>query len=85
MLRRKIESLFLFNRYTGHVHQLRFRQGHTYGEETHRLSREFPRLLKRSKSDVVRSDQSDPYVTRDFPDGLIPGYAGNLKFHFFLC
>jgi hypothetical protein len=66
------------NRYGGHVHQLRFRHGHTYGEETHLVSKEFPRL-KRVKSEIVLSDNSDPYVTRDFPDGLIPGYAGNRK------
>ncbi|CAF0869572.1 unnamed protein product [Rotaria sordida] len=64
-------------KYTGHIHQLRFRQGHTYGEETHRLSKEFPHLLKRSRSDVViKYDQSDPYITREFSDGLIPGYTG---------
>ncbi|CAF4621119.1 unnamed protein product [Rotaria socialis] len=64
-------------KYTGHIHQLRFRQGHTYGEETHILSKEFPHLIKRSKSDaIVKYDQPDPYVTRDFPDGLIPGYTG---------
>lgn len=64
------------NRYGGHIHQLRFRQGHTYGEETHLVSKENPRL-RRVKSEVVVSNQSDPYVTREFPDGLIPGYAGN--------
>jgi hypothetical protein len=66
---------FLFHRYGGHIHQLRFRQGHTYGEETHLLSKKYPRL-QRSKSEVIKTDQSDPYVTRDFPDGLLPGYAG---------
>ncbi|CAF3947769.1 unnamed protein product [Rotaria magnacalcarata] len=74
-------------KYTGHIHQLRFRQGHTYGEETHILSKEFPHLVKRSKSDAVKYDQPDPYVTRDFPDGLIPGYTGNgkkRKLHFCL-
>ncbi len=68
----------LLNRYGGHIHQLRFRQGHTYSEETHLLSKEFPHL-KRSQSHEVLSDQSDPYVTREFPDGLVPGYAGKSK------
>jgi hypothetical protein len=65
-------------RYTGHVHQLRFRQGHTYGEETHRVAQDFPHLLKRSKTDIpiVKYDQSDPYETHDFPDGMLPGYSG---------
>jgi hypothetical protein len=71
-------SFILFiNRYTGHIHQLRYRHGHTYGEETHRLADEFSEL-KRSKSDIpiVHIDQSDPYVTREFPDGMLPGYTG---------
>lgn len=76
MIEEKNEKVFLLNRYGGHIHQLRFRQGHTYGEETHLLSKEYPRL-KRVQSEIVVSDRSDPYVTREFPDGLIPGYAGN--------
>jgi len=70
------------NSYGGHIHQLRFRQGHTYGEETHLLSKEFPHLRRRQSLEA-RSDISDPYVTREFPDGLIPGYAGNTKTSFF--
>jgi hypothetical protein len=65
------------NRYTGHIHQLRYRHGHTYGEETHRLASEHPGLT-RSKTDMpmVKYDQSDPYVTQEFPDGMLPGYTG---------
>lgn len=75
--------IFLLNRYAGHVHQLRFRHGHTYGEETHLVSKEFPRL-KRVKSEIVVSKQPNPYETREFPDGLIPGYAGNGKTFIFI-
>jgi hypothetical protein len=69
--------LYLSNRYTGHIHQIRYRQGHTYGEETHLLSKEFPSRSKQSKPEAVKYDLSDPYETREFPDGLLPGYAGN--------
>ncbi|CAF0782401.1 unnamed protein product [Rotaria sp. Silwood1] len=64
-------------KYTGYIHQLRYRHGHTYGEETHRLAKEFPNLVH-SKTDipVVKIDQSDPYETREFPDGMLPGYTG---------
>ena len=75
-------NIFFF-RYTGHIHQLRFRQGHTYGEETHRLSNDFPHLLKHSRSVVVKYEQPNPYLTREFPDGLIPGYTGNNKIPLF--
>lgn len=56
---------------------MRYRHGHTYGEETHRLASEYPHL-KRSKSEIrtVKFDQSDPYETREFPDGMLPGYTG---------
>ena len=67
------------NRYTGHIHQLRYRHGRTYGDETHRLGKEFPHLT-RSKSAfaTVRIDQTaDPYETREFPDGMLPGYTGD--------
>ncbi|UJR08546.1 hypothetical protein I4U23_012808 [Adineta vaga] len=63
-------------KYTGHIHQIRFRQGHTYGEQTHLLSKESTSPLKPVKQEEVKYDLSDPYVTREFPDGLIPGYAG---------
>ena len=64
-------------RYTGHIHQLRYRHGHTYGEETHRLAHDFPEL-KRSTTDLtpMKIDQSDPYETREFADGMLPGYTG---------
>ncbi|CAF2533348.1 unnamed protein product [Rotaria sp. Silwood2] len=64
-------------KYTGHIHQLRYRHGHTYGNETHRLGKEFPDLIH-SKPDIpiVKIDQSDPYETREFPDGMLPGYTG---------
>ena len=70
---------FCLSRYGGHIHQLRFRQGHTYGEETHRLAQDYPRL-KRTQSEIIKVDQSDTYVTREFPDGIIPGYTGELLF-----
>ncbi|UJR37680.1 hypothetical protein I4U23_030375 [Adineta vaga] len=64
-------------RYTGHIHQLRYRDGHTYGEETYRLATEYPHLT-RSKSEfpIIKIDQSNPYETREFPDGMLPGYTG---------
>jgi hypothetical protein len=67
----------LLDRYTGHIHQLRYRFGRTYGEETHRLGKDYP-IIKRSTSDIpiVKVDQSDPYETREFPDGMLPGYTG---------
>jgi hypothetical protein len=66
------------HRYTGHTHQLRYRFGHTYGDETHSLAKQFPHL-KRSQSvvPVIKIDHSDPYETREFPDGMLPGYTGN--------
>lgn len=76
LLIKEKNEVFLLTRYGGHIHQLRFRQGHTYGEETHLLSKEYPRL-KRVKSEGAVANHSDPYVSREFPDGLIPGYAGN--------
>ena len=71
---------FALTRYTGHIHQLRYRHGRTYGDETSRLGKEFPELT-RSKSDIsmVKTDQSDPYETREFPDGMLPGYTGKPK------
>jgi hypothetical protein len=56
---------------------LRYRYGHTYGQETHRLAKEYP-LLTRSASEIpiIKIDQSDPYETREFPDGMLPGYTG---------
>jgi len=64
-------------KYAGHVHQLRFHQGHTFTEETHRVAQENVKPIKRATSLKSHSTQfSDPYVTREFPDGLIPGYAG---------
>ncbi|CAF0917529.1 unnamed protein product [Didymodactylos carnosus] len=71
-------------KYTGHIHQIRFRQGHTYGEQTHQLYKEYPQL-SRSKSDLPISEKrqlqeqkalEDPYETHEFPDGLLPGYTG---------
>jgi hypothetical protein len=71
-----IEFVFS-NRYTGHIHQLRYRHGRTYGDETHRLAKEYP-YLKHSTLNipVIKIDQSDPYETREFPDGMLPGYTG---------
>ncbi|CAF0924639.1 unnamed protein product [Adineta steineri] len=63
-------------KYTGHIHQIRFRQGHTYGEQTHILSQEPTSPLKPTQPEEVQYDLSNPYETREFPDGLIPGYAG---------
>lgn len=78
---KRVFSLSLLNRYTGHIHQIRFREGHTYGDQTHLLSKEFPNLSKQTKQpEVVKYDLSDPYETQEFPDGLIPGYAGNQNF-----
>jgi len=56
---------------------LLYRHGHTYGEETYRLGKDFPHL-KRSQSEIpiIKIDQSDPYETREFPDGMLPGYTG---------
>lgn len=64
---------------------MRYRQGHTYGDETHRLANEYPHL-KRSQSNItpiVKVDNSDPYQTRDFPDGMLPGYTGNEQTNLF--
>ncbi|CAF1185704.1 unnamed protein product [Adineta ricciae] len=64
-------------RYTGHIHQLRYRNGHTYGEETYILSKEYPHLIRsRSEFPIVKVDHSNPYETREFPDGMLPGYTG---------
>ena len=64
-------------RYTGHIHQLRYRNGHTYGEETYILSKEYPHLVRsRSEFPIVKVDHSNPYETREFPDGMLPGYTG---------
>lgn len=56
---------------------MRYRYGRTYGEETHRLAKEQP-YLKRSQSEIpiIKIDKSDPYETREFPDGMLPGYTG---------
>jgi hypothetical protein len=56
---------------------LRYFHGHTYGDETHNLAKEFPHL-KRAQTAIptVIIDQSDPYETREFPDGMLPGYTG---------
>ncbi len=64
---------------------MRFRHGHTYGDETHRLAKDFP-YLKRSQSEIstVKIDQSDPYETREFPDGMLPGYTGTKHMIYFL-
>lgn len=65
-------------KYTGYIHQLKYRHGRTYGEETHRLARQFPDM-KRLNIDAtapVIVDHSDPYETREFPDGMLPGYTG---------
>ncbi|CAF0843115.1 unnamed protein product [Adineta steineri] len=68
-------------KYTGHIHQLRFRNGSTYGDETCRLAKEYPQLT-RSKSDLptIKIDQSNPYETREFPDGMLPGYIPQRKY-----
>ncbi|CAF0744732.1 unnamed protein product [Rotaria sordida] len=64
-------------KYTGYIHQLRYRHGHTYGEETHRLGNEFPYAVhSKSNAPIEKIDQSDPYETHEFPDGMLPGYTG---------
>lgn len=56
---------------------MRYRHGYTYGEETHRLGREYPDTVH-SKTELqpAKIDLSDPYETHEFPDGKLPGYTG---------
>ncbi|CAF1180505.1 unnamed protein product, partial [Didymodactylos carnosus] len=72
-------------KYTGHIHQIRFRQGLTYGEQTRRLFNEYPQLSRSVPDISLRTEKrrlqeqkanEDPYETHEFPDGLLPGYTG---------
>ncbi|CAF4520796.1 unnamed protein product [Rotaria socialis] len=77
---RFVETIYItiaIVRYTGHIHQLRYRHGYTYGEETHRLGQEYPDTVHaKSEAPIAKFDQSDPYETHEFPDGMLPGYTG---------
>jgi hypothetical protein len=74
------------NRYTGHIHQLRYRHGRTYGDETHRLASDFPHLTRaKSALATVKFTESDPYETQEFPDGMLPGYTGDRISICFFC
>lgn len=60
---------------------MRYRQGHTYGDETHRLAQDYPHLTRSQTNipPVIKVDNSDPYETREFPDGMLPGYTGEAQ------
>ncbi len=56
---------------------MRYRNGRTYGDETHRLGLEYPDLTRpNAELPIIKFEQSDPYQTREFPDGKLPGYTG---------
>ncbi len=56
---------------------MRYRSGRTYGDETHRLGSEYPHLTRpNTELPIIKFEQSDPYQTREFPDGMLPGYTG---------
>ena len=74
----------LFSRYLGYIHQFKYNNGHTYGDQTHLLAHRFPGF-NRAKSEVHLSQSAAPYIRNALPksnggnrltEKMIPGYTG---------
>lgn len=79
--------------YLGYIHQLKYNNGHTYGDQTHLLAGRFEGF-NRAKSEINLSQSAGPYIRNPLPktnggnrltEQMIPGYTGYIpsrKFHF---
>jgi hypothetical protein len=79
--------------YLGYIHQLKYNNGHTYGDQTHLLAHKFP-TFNRAKSEINLSQSAAPFIRNQLPktnggnrltEQMVPGYTGYIpsrKFHF---
>lgn len=79
--------------YLGYIHQLKYNNGHTYGDQTHLLASKFPGF-NRAKSEIHLSQSAAPFIRNPLPktnggnrltEQMVPGYTGYIpsrKFHF---
>ena len=70
--------------YLGYIHQLKYNNGHTYGDQTHLLSHKFPGF-NRAKSEINLSQSAGPFMRNQLPktnggnrltEQMVPGYTG---------
>ena len=81
--KRKEINDFIFS-YRGYIHQLKYNNGHTYGDQTHLLANKF-QGFNRAKSEINISQSAAPYIRNALPktnggnrltERMVPGYTG---------